>query len=138
MAETAETQAPKKKKQDLPKLWRLGVKKNAPFHFMTVGGQQFVRSSEHVTGYNQDTKRREIRGTEVSLTDKQVLKIKEDAKAKFVRVTTGKKARSRIYTKNDPFYTPMPGDQPVTKWLYIEKVSVSEFKEPEVITLNEE
>lgn len=101
------------------KVYRIGVTQACPVHQVTVGGQCFPRRSEVVSGFGIETKRKEIQGAVVKLTEDQIAKINEGAKHRIVRSTTGKKTVSRVHDIRSKTYTPRPEDLPVDQFLYI-------------------
>lgn len=118
------------------KLYRVGVNPDCPVHQITVGGQCFTRRSEKVSGYGSQTKRVEMPGSIVELDEQQLKAIEKSAEAKFVRSTTGKKAKSFVVTY-DGRTKPLPRDVPVVDFLYIEPVEENPYVERQRPTLAE-
>ena len=67
------------------RLYRIGVTPDCPVHQVTIGGQNFTRRSEVVSGYGSETKRREIQGSIVRLNDSEIKTIKAAAERKVIR-----------------------------------------------------
>ena len=54
--------------QEGAQVYRIGVIPTCPVHQITVGGQCFPRRSEVVSGFGIETKRKELQGAVVKLT----------------------------------------------------------------------
>ena len=105
--------------QEGAQVYRIGVIPTCPVHQITVGGQCFPRRSEVVSGFGIETKRKEIQGAVVKLTQQQIAKIREAAKTRVIRSTRGKKVVSRVHDIRSRVYTPRPEDLPVEQYLYV-------------------
>ena len=93
------------------KLYRIGVTPDCPVHQVTIGGQNFTRRSEVVSGYGSETKRREIQGSIVRLNA-------------VVRSTRGKKTVARVHSKDARNYSLREGDQDVSQFVYVHEEDV--------------
>jgi len=105
--------------QEGAQVYRIGVIPTCPVHQITVGGQCFPRRSEVVSGFGVETKRKELQGAVVKLTQQQIAKIREAAKTRVIRSTRGKKVVSRVHDIRSRVYTPRPEDLPVEQYLYV-------------------
>ena len=103
----------------MSQLYRIGVTPECPVHQITIGGQNFTRRSEIVTGYGSETKRREIQGSIVRMDDADVARIREASTNKVIRSTTGAKSVSRVHSKNSKAYSERPGDVDVSHFVYV-------------------
>ena len=99
-------------------LYRVGVNTNCPVHQITLGGQNFTRMSEKVSGYGAETKREPMHGSIVIMQPGQVDKIMEAAKHKLVRFTEGKRARAHIVDDRSRTYRRNSKDVPVGQFVY--------------------
>jgi hypothetical protein len=122
------------------KTYRIGVSPGCPLHHIVVGGVCFPRRSERVEGYGVETKRTEMRGAITLLTDSQITAAREGAKYKVIRSTRGPKPRALIYSTKARNYRPIKGDEPVTKYLYIEQVgtNTNPYEVPQPVTFADE
>ena len=122
------------------KTYRIGVSPDCPLHHIVVGGVCFPRRSERVEGYGVETKRTEMRGAITLLTESQIKAAREGAKNKVIRSTRGAKPRSLIYSTKARNYRPIKGDEPVTKYLYIEQVGTNSnpYEVPQPVTFADE
>lgn len=122
------------------KTYRIGVSPDCPLHHIVVGGVCFPRRSERVEGYGVETKRTELRGSIVKLTDAQIAAAREGAKHKVIRSTHGSKPRALIYSLKGRNYRPIKGDEPVAKYLYIEEVGTNSnpYEVPRPVTFADE
>ena len=111
------------------KLYRIGVTPDCPVHQVTIGGQNFTRRSEVVSGYGSETKRREIQGSIVRLNAAEIQKIQGDATRKVVRSTRGKKAVARVHSKDARNYSLREGDQDVSQFVYVHEEDVDPTQE---------
>ena len=118
--------------------YRLGVTPDCPISTVYLAGQDFPKMTEKVTGSGPSTKRTELRGVVRDLTDAQVASIKKAAKSKFVRLSSGKAARAKLFTRTSRGYTVLDSDVPVSHYLYLEPTRSSDFDEPRPKTLADE
>lgn len=119
------------------KLYRIGVTSSCPVHQITVGGFCFPRRTERVTGHGSETRRDEVKGSIVELSDENIERIKEGASKRVVRATKNNK-RAQVYHVEGKYFRPRPEDQSVSKFLYIEPLSSSPFEDSEPATLAEQ
>lgn len=118
--------------------YRLGVTPDCPLSTVYLAGQDFPKMTEKVSGSGPSTKRTELRGVVRELTDDQVSAIKKAAKAKFVRLSSGKAARARLFTRSSRGFKVEDSDIPVSHYLYMEPTQTSDFDEPRPKTLADE
>lgn len=105
-------------------LYRIGVTPDCPVHQITVGGQNFTRRSEVVTGYGSETRRREIQGSVVRLDDDDIAKIRKAATRKIVRSTRGERPVSRVHSRDARFFNDREGDVEAGKFIYVHAETV--------------
>ena len=105
-------------------LYRIGVTPDCPVHQITVGGQNFTRRSEVVTGYGSETKRREIQGSIVRLDEQDIDQIKQAATRKVVRSTTGSRPVSRVHSRDAKNYSARENDTEVSRFIYVHAEAV--------------
>ena len=105
-------------------LYRIGVTPDCPVHQITIGGQNFTRRSEIVSGYGTETNRREIQGSIVSLKADDLEKIKHAATRKVIRSTTGNKSVARVHSKDSRVYIERQGDEDVSQYVYVHREDV--------------
>ena len=118
--------------------YRLGVTPDCPIATIYLAGQDFPKVTEKVIGNGPSTRRTEIRGVVRDLTDDQVEQIKKAAASKFVRYSTGKAARAKLFTRTSRGYSVEASDVPVTQYLYLEPTHSSDFDAPRPKTLADE
>ena len=116
-------------------LYRIGVTPDCPVHQITLGGQNFTRRSEVVTGFGADTKRREIQGSIVRLDEGDIGKIRKNAETKVIRSTHGKKAVARVHSKESATYTERAGDQGVAQFVYVHPEEIDPTQQNSYATL---
>jgi len=116
-------------------LYRIGVTPDCPVHQITLGGQNFTRRSEVVSGFGADTKRREIQGSIVRLDEGDIGKIRKNAATKVIRSTRGKKAVSRVHSTESATYTERTGDQAVAQFVYVHPEDVDPTQQNSYATL---
>ena len=116
-------------------LYRIGVTPDCPVHQITIGGQNFTRRSEVVTGFGADTKRREIQGSIVRLDEGDIGKIRKNAATKIIRSTHGKKAVARVHSTESATYTERTGDQAVAQFVYVHPEDVDPTQQNSYATL---
>jgi len=120
------------------KRYRIGVTSDCPISTVYLAGQDFPKVTEKVTGSGPATKRTEVRGVVRDLTDDQVAAIVKAAKSKWIRISSGKAARARLFTRSSRGFTVEPSDVPLTHYLYLEPTESSDFDEPRPKTLADE
>ena len=103
----------------MSQLYRIGVTPECPVHQITIGGQNFTRRSEIVSGYGSETNRREIQGSIVRMDDADVARIKAASTNKVIRSTTGAKSASKVHAKDSKSYSARPGDVDVSHFVYV-------------------
>lgn len=118
--------------------YRLGVTPDCPISTVYLCGQDFPQMTERVTGSGPSTKRTEIRGVVRDLTDDQVSAIKKAARSKFVRLSSGKAARAKLFTRTSRGYSVQDSDIPISTYLYMEPTRSSDFDQPRPKTLADE
>jgi len=104
------------------KLYRVGVNPKCPVHSVTLGGQNFTRRSEKVTGHGGETLREPMDGSIVIMQPGQLERCMEAATHKVIRSTRGRKVRSRVVDKRTKGFRNVAGDTPVADWVYAEEV----------------
>ena len=107
-------------------LYRIGLKPNCPVHQLVVGGGCTVKRTQKVTGRNANTKRNDVNGVEMCLTDEQINAVIKGVKNRVIRSTTGKKRRSRVYVKSNKFFRPEENDKEASAFVYIEELEEKE------------
>ena len=117
------------------RLYRIGVTPDCPVHQVTIGGQNFTRRSEVVSGYGSETKRREIQGSIVRLNDSEIKTIKAAAERKVLRSTRGKKVVARVHSKDARNYSQREGDQDVSGFVYVHPEQIDPTQENTYETL---
>jgi len=98
------------------------VTNDCPVHSVTVGGFNFPRRTERVTGYGADTQRDEVRGAIVELDDEDLERIKTGASKRVVRATRNGR-RAQVYHVEQKYFRPNKADESVAKYLYAEPIS---------------
>lgn len=104
------------------KLHRIGVTNDCPVHSVTVGGFNFPRRTERVTGHGADTRRDEVRGAIVELQDGDLERIQAAAEKRVVR-STRQGRRAQVYHVESKYFRPHEADEPISKYLYAEPIS---------------
>lgn len=117
------------------KVFRCGLRKGAPFHYVTLGGFTFSSFTYAVKGAKDpvDTERTKINGALYSLTKGQHANILSCAGNKVARAKT--KHEWTIITKDSPYYMPEAGDVPLVDLIYMKQVSqeyLEALKAPEL------
>ena len=105
-------------------LYRIGVTPDCPVHQVSLGGQNFTRRSEVVTGYGSDTKRREIQGSIVRLDAADLDKIRQSAARKVVRSTSGARSVAKVHSKDSRVYIAREGDREMSNFVYVQRETV--------------
>ena len=119
------------------KLHRIGVTNDCPVHSVTVGGFNFPRRTERVTGHGAETRRDEVRGAIVELQEGDMDRIKAAADKRIVR-STRQGRRAQVYHVDQKYFRPNEADEPVSKYLYAEPISaeVSPYTDVRPATLD--
>lgn len=118
-------------------LFRCGLRSDCPFGVLHLGGREFVKSSERVSGSGVDTRRDAVPGTIHDLSEAQVKAIAEAAKRKVIRTQRTSKGgiRGVLLDSSDRHYRKDAGDKPVSEWAYLEPVEASPYAEHSPPTL---
>lgn len=126
-------------------LFKCGVTPDCPFEVVHLAGLEFPKVTEKVTGHGAETKRDAIRGVVHELTPEKVEAVRAAARNKVIRTTKGKRPRSLLLDARGSGkviggvptrpYRPLPGDQRVEEFVYLEPVAVSDYEPAPIKTL---
>lgn len=120
-------------------LVQVGLNRSCPLACVHLAGIEFPKFTQRVEGHGMETKRSDLPGVTLDLSEEQIAKVKAALGRKFVRSTQGKRARSYLVDTATPGFRPFPdNDVPLAAYAYIKPVEADPFNAPEEPSLLEQ
>lgn len=115
------------------RLYRVGTTPDSPFEVYHLAGIAFPKATERVEldRFTGETKRSQVEGDVLLLTDGQVAACKAAAAAKRVRIMTnpasGEVTQASVFVAGSRRYKPDPKDRSVADFVYMLEVEESPY-----------